>query len=210
MKNKILAVVFFVATPAFSAGIPVVDAVGNAQFAMETAQNAIRFQQELQQSITQYNELINQGDFYADMVNGHWNIEEIFNQPDFVKNIATANWQDAFDAIDPSSLRSAYGLESVIPEVQAKFDNFIKQNEMLKTMYEQSFDRQARIENLHSQMSSATTPAQKDDLANAIKYEQMQIQNDAQILDNMNKLIAHELKLEVERRAANYSNAVFN
>ena len=63
---------------------------------------------------------------------------------------------------------------------------------------------------LLSQFGSATTPAAKEDLANSINFETMQMQNEQRMMDSMSDMLERRKQLEIEQQLnSSYQKALF-
>ncbi|EGR3963722.1 conjugal transfer protein TrbJ, partial [Vibrio cholerae] len=58
--------------------------------------------------------------------------------------------------------------------------------------------------------NGATTPAAKSDIANAISFERMQMQNDDQLMASMDEMMERQQMLERESAARENTRKLFN
>jgi type IV secretion system protein VirB5 len=90
------------------------------------------------------------------------------------------------------------------PVIQNAFDKELSSYSIKKQSHTAAVARNQRMQILLGQFSSATTPAAKADIANAMQFEQVQIQNDAQMLANLEKLHDKEEALLAAAKARAY------
>ena len=77
----------------------------------------------------------------------------------------------------------------------------LKQLRFQEMLYERSTERNERMSRLLSQFGSATTPAAKEDLANSINFETMQMQNEQRMMDSMSNMLQQQSQIEIHREA---------
>ena len=185
-----------------ASGIPVVDVVGITQMVIDSAQRAQEFTQSISEARNRLNQLKSQAEHYKSMVEGHYGFEEILSDPNLNDVIDLSAYSDLYDAIDDiSDLRSEFGLYSDDPVIQRRYDMQLKQLRFQEMLYERSTERNERMSRLLSQFGSATTPAAKEDLANSINFETMQMQNEQRMMDSMSDMLEQQRKLEVSKQS---------
>lgn len=185
--------------PSKASGIPVVDVAGITQMIMESLTRAQEFQQTIQNATQQLNALKDQHEHYKNMVEGHWDIEDILNDPNLNEFTSMDDWRSIYDAVDDiDSLRNEFDLYSEDPAVQKNYDRALKNYAVKKNIHESVVKRSQRIQDLFSQMGHADTPAKKADLSNSIQLESMRIKNDQQAMDLITEIEERERKIMVK------------
>ncbi|AMF97002.1 conjugal transfer protein TrbJ [Vibrio harveyi] len=194
-----------------ASGIPVVDVAGITQMVVDSAQRAQEFTQSISEARNRLNQLKSQAEHYKSMVEGHYGFEEILSDPNLNDVIDLSAYSDLYDAIDDiSDLRSEFDLYSDDPVIQRRYDMQLKQLRFQEMLYERSSERNERMSRLLSQFGSATTPAAKEDLANSINFETMQMQNEQRMMDSMSDMLERQKQLESEQQLNKQYNAFTN
>ncbi|MGY5823574.1 type IV secretion system protein [Vibrio chemaguriensis] len=196
-----LSLALTLSAPTYASGIPVVDVAGIAQMITDSATRAQEFSQSISEARNRLNQLKSQAQHYKSMVEGHYGFEEILSDPNLNDVIDLSAYSDLYDAIDDvSDLREEFGLYSDNPVTQRRYDMQLKQFKFQETLYERSVKRQERMSRLLSQFSTATTPAAKEDLGNAINFEKMLMENEQDMMTAMSEMLEHQKQLEIEKR----------
>ncbi len=177
----------------FATGIPVVDVASMAQFAAEASARATEFAEDIGEARKRLSELKSQGAHYKRMVEGHVDFEDILYDPTLNAIYSLKDWRTIYNSIeDIAELRHEFDMYSDDPSVQRSYDRQLKEYKMKTIFYENSVQRNENMASLMTQYQSATTPATKDDLANAIAFEQTQIQNDAQMQQTLQTVMEEQ------------------
>lgn len=194
MKKTLLAMTLFTSLNVNASGIPVVDVASIAQTVTEGLARAQEFKQTLDQAKNEMNH-------YKSMVEGHYSFEDILHDPvvnDFMTNSDWSQYYQSVSNID--SLRNKYNLKSDDPYRQKMYDSKLKELAFKEEMYQKTKQRSQRLQNLFSQMNTATTPAAKSDIGNAINLEKLSLQNDIQLANTIESMMYE--KSESERKQA--------
>lgn len=211
MKNYLL--MFFLIFPlgVTASGIPVVDVAGLTQMITDGLARAKEFKQNMEEARNRLNEMKSSADHYKKMVDGHFNFEDVLNDPYANQFMALDDWKQIYnDSTGLAELREEFGLYSDDPNVQRRYDNKLKQYNAQTKFYKASVERNKKMQSLLSQFSTATTPAAKEDIANAIRFEQTQVQNDAQMMATMNTLMEKQQRLEHDASEREDVRIMFN
>ena len=193
-----------------ASGIPVVDVAGITQMVVDSAQRAQEFTQSINEARNRLNQLKNQADHYKSMVEGHYGFEEILSDPNLNDVIDLSTYNNLYDAIDDiSDLRSELELYSDDPVIQRRYDMQLKQFRFQEMLYKRSTERNQRMGRLLSQFGTATTPAAKEDLANSINFETMQMQNEQRMMDSISDMLERQKTLEAQQRSLKLQQQVF-
>lgn len=202
MKKILLVFCLMLPQVVTAAGIPVVDVAGLTQMITDGLTRAKEFKQNMDEARNRLNEMKATSDHYKKMVDGHFNFEDILNDPYANQFMALEDWKQIYnDATGLAELRHEFGMFSDDPVVQRQYDNKLRQYNAQTKFYKASVERNKKMQSLLSQFSTATTPAAKEDIANAIRFEQTQVQNDAQMMATMNTLMEKQRILEHEAKA---------
>ncbi|BFN33670.1 hypothetical protein VHTUMSATKI_38650 [Vibrio harveyi] len=191
-------------------GIPVVDVASITQMVVDSAQRAKEFTRSISEARNRLNQLKSQAAHYKSMVEGHYGFEEILSDPDLNSVIDLNTYSDLYDAVgDISDLRSEFDLYSDDPLIQRRYDLQLKQLRFQEMLYERSTKRNERMSRLLSQFGSATTPAAKEDLANSINFETMQMQNEQHMMDSISDMLERQKTLEAQQRSLKLKHQIF-
>jgi len=175
-----------------ASGFPTVDILASVQRGLEYVEQAARFKKEIDAWKNQINETKSQGEHYKSMVEGHFDFEDILNDPYVSAFMQRENWNDG----DISDMRNQYGMKSDNPQLQRNYDNILRQQKMQEDMYAVSVKRSERMGDLLNQFDSAKTPAAKDDIANTLRFEQVQMQNDMQMMEYLTATMERQRLLD--------------
>lgn len=197
-----LSLALTLSAPTYASGIPVVDVAGIAQMITDSATRAQEFSQSISEARNRLNQLKSQAQHYKSMVEGHYGFEEILSDPNLNDAIDLSAYSDLYDAIDDvSDLREEFGLYSDNPVIQRRYDMQLKQLKFQETLYERSAKRQERMSRLLSQFGTATTPAAKEDLGNAINFEKTLMENEQDMMTAMSEMLERQKQLEIDQKA---------
>jgi len=197
-----LSLALTLSAPTYASGIPVVDVAGIAQMITDSATRAQEFSQSISEARNRLNQLKSQAQHYKSMVEGHYGFEEILSDPNLNDAIDLSAYSDLYDAIDDvSDLREEFGLYSDNPVIQRRYDMQLKQLKFQETLYERSAKRQERMSRLLSQFGTATTPAAKEDLGNAINFEKTLMENEQDMMTAMSEMLERQKQLETRKQA---------
>ncbi len=177
---------------------------------VDSATRAQEFTQSITEARNRLNQLKSQAEHYKRMVEGHYGFEEILSDPNLNSIIDLSAYRDLYDAIDDiSDLRDEFGLHSNDPGIQRRYDMQLKQYKFQEMLYKRSSERNERMSRLLSQFSTATTPAAKEDLANSINFETMQMQNEQSMMTSMSDMLERQKALEAQQRSLMLRQQVF-
>lgn len=205
-----LSLALTLSAPIYASGIPVVDVAGIAQMITDSATRAQEFSQSISEARNRLNQLKSQAQHYKSMVEGHYGFEEVLSDPNLNDVIDLSAYSDLYDAIDDvSDLREEFGLYSDNPVIQRRYDMQLKQLKFQETLYERSAKRQERMSRLLSQFSTATTPAAKEDLGNAINFEKTLMENEQDMMTAMSEMLERQKQLEARKQAKEFSDNMF-
>ncbi|EOV0110334.1 type IV secretion system protein [Vibrio parahaemolyticus] len=197
-----LSIALAFTVPANASGIPVVDVASVTQMVTDSVTRAKEFTQSITEARNRLNQMRNQAEHYKSMVEGHYGFEKILSDPNFNDVVDLSDYSDLYDSIeDVSDLREEFGLYSDNPITQRRYDMQLKQLKFQETIYERSTKRQERMSRLLSQFNTATTPAAKEDLGNAINFETTLMQNDQQMMTAMSEMLERQKVLERNQQA---------
>lgn len=202
MRNLLLIICLTLPLKTLASGIPVVDIAAITQVIMEGTLRAQEFEQNMQAAKNRLSEMKSTADHYKEMVDGHFNYEDILNAPSTNDFMAMEDWKAIYHKTAAlTDLRKAFNMHSKNPHRQRQYDRELIEYDLQKKSYDAAVERNQRMQSLLGQFSTATTPAAKEDIANAISFEQTQIQNDTQMAAAMNTLLEKQDLLEHEAQA---------
>ncbi len=202
MKKILLVFCLIFPLGVMASGIPVVDIAGLTQMITDGLARAKEFKQNMDEARNRLNEMKSSADHYKKMVDGHFNFEDVLNDPYANQFMALDDWKQIYnDSAGLAELRQEFGMYSDDPVVQRQYDNKLRQYNAQTKFYKASVERNKKMQSLLGQFSTATTPAAKEDIANAIRFEQTQVQNDAQMMATMNTLMEEQRILEAGKKS---------
>ncbi|MFA0073411.1 type IV secretion system protein [Vibrio cyclitrophicus] len=211
MKKWLLPICLVFPFGVTASGIPVVDIAGLTQMITDGLTRAQEFKQNMDEARNRLNEMQSTADHYKKMVDGHFNFEDVLNDPYANDFMALDDWKQIYnDSSGLAELRQEFGMYSDDPVVQRQYDNKLRQYNAQTKFYKASVERNKKMQSLLGQFSTATTPAAKEDIANAIRFEQTQVQNDAQMMAAMNSLMAKQRVMEADSAARASTKLLLN
>lgn len=204
LKPTLLALSLAIAAPnlALASGIPTVDAAGIATTIAENLKTIT----QLKEQLDAINQQINQAKQFANETKrrfeGNWNLGDLISNDDFLRTLP----KQAKDILignsssyDIGSLRNKYGLSSDNAQTQKSYDALMKYAERMNDVYKNTLKRIKNLEQIRSLANSATTPAQKADVANKLALEQLSFNQEQQALKQMEEAIKTQEKLELDK-----------
>ncbi|OEF63568.1 hypothetical protein OAA_13870 [Vibrio cyclitrophicus 1F175] len=211
MKKLLLGVLLAAPLTSNATGIPVVDVASLTQMVTDNLATAKQWGMEAKQwatqngidldkyaeSVKQGKELVDQGQHYKEMVDGHFNFEDVLNDPLANQFANLEQWSDVYGELNEiNNLREKYGIQKDWAERMGNYDTSLQKLALLEKFYDQSIKRNRRMKSLLERFETVDTPAAKADLANTINYEQTQIQNDNQAFAAMQSAMKEEADLK--------------
>ncbi|MGF1872005.1 type IV secretion system protein [Photobacterium indicum] len=198
-------------SPTANALIPVTDVASIARITAEGAARAQEFKKTIDNARDQFYEMKAQGDYYSDMVDGHFNFEDVLNDPNANAFMALDDWKAIYhDIEDIAELREEFDLFSDNPAVQRRYDRKLRQYKMQSQFYDSTVKRNNHMQDLLKQFNTASTPAAKADLANSINYEQVQLQNDNNMMASMDAMMEKQQRMEEEAAVRENTRALLH
>ncbi|ELL8242994.1 TPA: conjugal transfer protein TrbJ [Vibrio cholerae] len=211
MKKWLMIFVLVTSSSVYASGIPVVDVASITQMVKDGVVRAKEFQEQMVEARNRLLEMKQQGEHYKQMVEGHYDFEDVLNDPYLNQFIALDDWKEIYDdAQGLEHLRDEFGLYSDDPKVQRRYDSQLRQYQLRQKYYRNSVERNKRMQKLYQEFNGATTPAAKSDIANAISFERMQMQNDDQLMASMDEMMERQQMLERESAARENTRKLFN
>lgn len=210
LKPTLLALSLAITTPnlALASGIPTVDAAG---IATTIAEN-LKTLEQLKEQLNAAKEQIQQAkDFAKNEIRrfeGNWNLGDLISNDDFLRTLP----KEAKDILignantfNLDNLRNKYGLSSDNPLTQKSYDALMKYTERMNNVYENTLKRIKNLEKLKVLANTATTPAQKQDVANKLALEQLSFNQEQQALKQMEEAIKTQESLARDKAKLDFS-----
>ncbi|MEE6076632.1 type IV secretion system protein [Avibacterium paragallinarum] len=201
LKPTLLALSLAIITPniALASGIPTVDAAGIATTIAENVKTLA----QLKEQLDAMNEQINQAKQFANdtkkRFEGNWNLGDLVANDDFLRGLPKAAQDILTNNIgNIVQLRNQYGLKSDNTEIQGYFDSLIKYTERTKQAYENLVKRNKNLERIKRLADAATTPAQKQDVANQFAYEKLKFDQEQQAIKQFETSIKAQQEIDNE------------
>ncbi|EAZ4194922.1 conjugal transfer protein TrbJ [Salmonella enterica] len=172
MKKQLISAavsaVLVFSAPAFSTGIPVVDVTAIAKTVQEGLLRAQEAKAALDQAMREYEQAKNIGEDAKRRFEGYSDYSNLF---DTASSYMKGNLSELAKPDNIGSLRQQYGLVSNEPAVQSKYDGMLQKISLYDNFNKQLTDNSRQLDSLQGRFSSATTPQQKQDIANQIQLE---------------------------------------
>ncbi len=210
LKPTLLALSLAIITPNISlaSGIPTVDAAGIATTIAENVKTLA----QLKEQLDAMNEQINQAKQFANdtkkRFEGNWNLGDLISNDDFLRTLP----QQAKDILignansyDIGNLRNKYGLSSDNVQTQKSYDALMKYAERMNDVYQNTLKRIKNLEKIKDLANAATTPAQKQDVANKLALEQLSFNQEQEALRQMEIAIKTQEKLARDKAKSEFS-----
>lgn len=190
--------------PAMSAGIPVVDVAGIAKTVEEGLRRAQEAKQMLDQAVREYEQAKQLGDAAKQRFEGYSDFSNLF---DTASSYMKDNLSDLSKSDNISGLRQKYGLVSDDPSVQSRYDGMLNKISLYDNFNKQLTENAKQLDTLQGRFSSATTPQQKQDIANQIQLEMMKQGSVMQQYQFAQAKIAEEEKVNYQKIRIEYNRA---
>ncbi|NOI06707.1 type IV secretion system protein [Vibrio anguillarum] len=211
MKKWLMIFTLVASSSVFASGIPVVDVASIAQMLKDGLVRAKEFKDQMGEARNRLLEMKSQGEHYKQMVEGHYDFEDVLNDPYLNQFIALDDWKEIYeDAQGLENLRDEFGLYSDDPKIQRRYDNQLRQYQLRQKYYRNSVERNKRMQKLYQEFNGAANPAAKSDIANAISFERMQMQNDDQLMASMDEMMERQQMLERDSAARENTRKLMN
>lgn len=218
-KKKVIALAIVGAllgsTPVY-AGIPVIDVASIAETIKNAAVQAKNFKDQMQEARGRLAELKHQVQGLKDIkesTEGNYGdlFGDLLNDPTLSSMFALDDWRSIYNDLGVvEDLRDEFNMWSDNPATQQRFDSALKVYSFKQKSYEASVKRQERIQKISNQMSLADNPAKKDDLSNALAFEQSQQQNDAALIARLDELMKERDALARQQKNAAQKSRLLN
>ena len=180
-------------------GIPTIDIASIAQLIENAKATAKQFDDSMHAATNRLNEMQSQGQYYKDMVDGHYSYEDILHDSELDRLLDQANWEDTYNEVNVSSLRDQFDMHSDDPQTQKRYDDQLKTYGLQEKLYTDAQTENKNMNKLYDQFQQAKTPAQKSDIANSISYENMKLKNQQQIQARLDELNKKKQEFEFEK-----------
>lgn len=180
-------------------GLPTIDIANIAQLVQNAKDAAKQFDDSMHAATDRLNEMRSQGQYYKDMVNGHYDYEKFLHDPELDRLLDQANWQDIYNDIDIAGLRDQFDMHSDDPQTQKEYDDQLKTYGLQEKLYKNAQSESDKMNQLYTQFEQAKTPAQKADIANSISYQNLKMKNQQQIQARLDELTRKKHQIEFEK-----------
>ncbi|MBI0006994.1 hypothetical protein H3S74_12215 [Gilliamella sp. W8126] len=175
-KIKVLALVtaLLFSNNALSAGIPTVDAVNVATTIAENLKTLA----QLKEQLSALKDQIKQAQQFANdtkkRLEGNWKLGDVINNDQFLNSLPK-NAQDILtEGMTITGLRDKYGLKTDNEGLQKNFDGLMAFTERTEKNYQNTINRLKSLQQIKALSDAATTPAQKQDVANKLALLQLE------------------------------------
>lgn len=206
-KIKVITALLFplvCSAPAMSSGIPVVDVAGIAKTVEEGLRRAQEAKSMLDQAVREYEQAKQLGDAAKQRFEGYSDFSNLF---DTAASYMKDNLSDLSKNDNMSGLRQKYGLVSDDPSVQSRYDGMLNKISLYDNFNKQLTQNAKQLDKLQGRFSSATTPQQKQDIANQIQLEMMKQGGVMQQYQFAQAKIAEEEDINYQKIRIEYNRA---
>lgn len=204
----IAATVAISANYATASGIPTVDAAGIATTIAENLKTIAQLKEQLDALRSQIEQAKQFAKDTKNRLEGNWKLSDIINNDQFL-NALPADARDILtDGMSILGLRKKYDLTTENVGLQKEFDRLIAYAERTEKNYNNTVKRLRSLKQIKVLNDAATTPAQKQDVANKLALLQLEFnQEQTALKQTEDQLKAHE-KLEKEQQKQAWDKAI--
>lgn len=195
-----------------ASGIPTVDVANIAQMVLDAQAQALQAKAQLDAAMSQLDEAKRQFDQTKGFITGNSGYGGMYNDPAMTSYIPTSispdSWEQLYtkmDTVTLQNMRNKYGLETDNKVQQEAYDKKLQDFYFTQGALAANNRRLENIQRLQEEADRATTPQQKQDIANRIAAEQAEIQNENNRLAVVNSLQAKQEKLQTQRVNQDFS-----
>ena len=175
-KIKVLALVtaLLFSNNALSAGIPTVDAVNVATTIAENLKTLAQLKEQLSALKDQIKQAQQFANDTKNRLEGNWKLGDVINNDQFLNSLPK-NAQDILtEGMTITGLRDKYGLKTDNEGLQKNFDGLMAFTERTEKNYQNTINRLKSLQQIKALSDAATTPAQKQDVANKLALLQLE------------------------------------
>ncbi|NBI13684.1 hypothetical protein GVX81_08715 [[Haemophilus] felis] len=175
LKATLIATVLATSTNSVVAsGIPTVDAAGIAITIAENLKTLAQLKEQLDALHSQIEQAKRFAQDTKNRLEGNWKLSDIINNDQFL-NALPKNARDILtDGMSLAGLRDKYGLKTKNVGLQKEFDSLMAYAERAERNYKNTVKRINSLNQIKVLNDSATTPAQKADVANKLALLQLE------------------------------------
>jgi type IV secretion system protein VirB5 len=188
----------------WAGGIPVADPLAVAEMVKNAAAQANQAMEQLKATKSQIEQAKSQFDALKAATQGNSGLGSQFIDPAITSYLPKSSWKEVYATGDLSRLRAQYGIKSDNPKDLKEFDDLLAQANTLEKAYVASTGRQKSIEQLAAKLNTTKTPQEREDLANRLHYEQLQLQNEQARLDRVQRLMDIQEKAKQKQAAQEF------
>ena len=195
----IAATIAFSANYATASGIPTVDAAGIAT----TISENLKTLEQLKSQLDAINQQIDQAKQFAkdtkNRFEGNWKLGDLVNNDDFLNSLPSSAKDILVDGMSLDGLRNKYGLKSDNAGLQKQFDNLMAYGERVEKNYKNTLKRIEKLNQIKTLHDTATTPTQKQDVANKLALMQLEFNQEQAALRQAEEQFKAQENLDREK-----------
>ena len=195
----IAATIVFSANYATASGIPTVDAAGIAT----TISENLKTLEQLKSQLDAINQQIDQAKQFAkdtkNRFEGNWKLGDLVNNDDFLNSLPSSAKDILVDGMSLDGLRNKYGLKSDNAGLQKQFDNLMAYGERVEKNYKNTLKRIEKLNQIKTLNDTATTPTQKQDVANKLALMQLEFNQEQAALRQAEEQFKAQENLDREK-----------
>ena len=195
----IAATIAFSPNYATASGIPTVDAAGIAT----TISENLKTLEQLKSQLDAINQQIDQAKQFAkdtkNRFEGNWKLGDLVNNDDFLNSLPSSAKDILVDGMSLDGLRNKYGLKSDNAGLQKQFDNLMAYGERVEKNYKNTLKRIEKLNQIKTLNDTATTPTQKQDVANKLALMQLEFNQEQAALRQAEEQFKAQENLDREK-----------
>lgn len=195
----IAATIAFSTHYAIASGIPTVDTAGIAT----TISENLKTLEQLKSQLDAINQQIDQAKQFAkdtkNRFEGNWKLGDLVNNDDFLNSLPSDAKDILVNGMSLDRLRNKYGLKSDNAGLQEQFDNLMAYRERLEKNYKNTLKRINKLNQIKTLNDAATTPTQKQDVANKLALMQLEFNQEQTALRQAEEQFKAQENLDREK-----------
>ncbi|MCQ9124683.1 type IV secretion system protein [Rodentibacter caecimuris] len=204
----IAATVAISANYATASGIPTVDAAGIATTIAENLKTIAQLKEQLDALRSQIEQAKQFAKDTKNRLEGNWKLSDIINNDQFL-NALPADARDILtDGMSILGLRKKYDLTTENVGLQKEFDRLIAYAERTEKNYNNTVKRLRNLKQIKVLNDAATTPAQKQDVANKLALLQLEFNQEQTALKQTEDQLKAQEKLEKDQQKQAWDKAI--
>ena len=159
--------------------------------------------EQLKSQLDAINQQIDQAKQFAkdtkNRFEGNWKLGDLVNNDDFLNSLPSSAKDILVDGMSLDGLRNKYGLKSDNAGLQKQFDNLMAYGERVEKNYKNTLKRIEKLNQIKTLNDTATTPTQKQDVANKLALMQLEFNQEQAALRQAEEQFKAQENLDREK-----------